>query len=431
MSAQLKELFDRVCSHLKYDRRMAGSLQHTVQAFKTKNEDHLMFFGTGLLGVYPVKFTGEDRDWLFDEVFRIDEYALRQDLLKLKSPKDPSEPLIPEEYNVLSDPLNHLLLYTVYRFKDSDLSQSVSLQAQQDCVRLLHYKFSSSLLSEYFHYPADPAVAKVAFENFDSVVARLLKDHPTELSEESLSQRFDIKRLGTWSALFDSRAEHFVSREGLHVQTLLKYGPDEACLYMVSDMQTRIRNVIKDYTKVFYDVRSSNSRVVTTSSVIESSEGTFIRDVSRVYHDLMRYLQQVALEPKNFVRQELIDVVAVAIPSIDKKVFEAALYYLSENLTNPKKAYLQELLTETLLYTIEFMASRRIKTSDLAFLIERLKAMYMGSRINDKNVMHLRKLGDRLVQDLKLRKSTVPTAPERSGVMLYIALRALTKHYFK
>jgi hypothetical protein len=145
----------------------------------------------------------------------------------------------------------------------------------------------------------------------------------------------------------------------------------------------------------------------------------------------MRYLQQVALEPKNFVRQELIDVVAVAIPSIDKKVFEAALYYLSENLTNPKKAYLQELLTETLLYTIEFMASRRIKTSDLAFLIERLKAMYMGSRINDKNVMHLRKLGDRLVQDLKLRKSTVPTAPERSGVMLYIALRALTKHYFK
>lgn len=409
--AQIRSVLDRFCGHLKFDKRFAATLRHTVHAFKTKNDDHIAFFGSGLLGVYPVRWTDEERNWMFDEVFRVDERELKEAILELRNENDPRRPLIPAEFHVLSDVLNHLLCYAVYRLRKSDLPLKVIREASEDCIRILHYKFLTSLLSNYFPYPADLSLSKATYE--------------------AASLRFDIKKEGSWGKLLDRRAEHITSPSGLHYQTFENYSPDDACIYVVSDIQTRIRNVLKDYVLLFFEVRDSDVRVVSTSSVLELDEGIVVKDVRRAHSEYIRYLQRITPEENDFVRVELVDVVCKAIPSMDPRVFRQTLSFVSQNYTDRRRAYVETCVEEALLYLIEFVVSRRLHTSDLAGIAEKLKAQYMGSRVNEPKVLQLRKLGDRIVQEASSRKKSVPTAPERTGLLLYIALRVLASNYYR
>lgn len=409
--AQLRSVLDRFCSHLKFDARFVTTLRHTVQGFKTKNDDHIGFFGAGLLGVHPARWTDEERNWMFDEVFRLDERELREEILKIRDQNDPRKPLIPEEFHVLTDVLNHLLCYTVYRLRKTDLSSKQIHEGSEDCIRLLHYKLLTSLLSNYFPYPADISLAKATYE--------------------AASLRFEIKREGSWGRLLDRKAEHITSKEGLHYQTFNTYAPDDACLYVVSDIQTRIRGVLKDYVQLFYDTRDSGVRIVSTSSVMELDEGVVVKDVRRAYSEFTRYLERITPSSTDFIREEVSRVVLEAIPSMEPKAFELTLQYVSQNYTDQRRKYVKECVDEALLYTIEFIVSKRLRTTDLAGITERLKAIYMGSRVNEGRVLHLRKLGERIVREAAGRKSSVPTAPERTGLLIYIALRVLAMNYYK
>lgn len=409
--AQLRAVLDRFCGHLKFDKRWTDTVRNTVHAFKTKNDDHIAFFGTGLLGVYPVRWTDDERNWMFDEIFQVDERELREAILALRDGNDPRRPLIPEDFHVLSDVLNHLLCYAVYRLRKSDLSTKLIQEGSEDCIRLLHYKHLTSLLSNYFPYPADLSVAKATYEQ--------------------ASLRFEIKREGNWGRLLDRKAEHITSKDGLHNRTFDTYSPDDACLYVVSDIQTRIRGVLKDYVQLFYEVRDSGARVTTTSSVMELEEGVVVKDVRRTYSEFTRYLERITPDASDFIRKELQAVVEEVMPSMDPRAFGATLEYVTQNYLDGRRKYVKEFIDETLLYTIEFIVSKRLKTTDLAGITERLKAVYMGSRVNESRILHLRKLGDRIVKEAAGRKGSVPTAPERTGLLLYIALRVLAMNYYK
>lgn len=409
----IKEIFDRHCSKLKIDAKLIKSLKALDVQFVTKNSDHINFFGSGLLGVYPIKWLDADRDEWIDNIMQIDDVAIKDDLYDAAyvDEKGKIVKYINPEFKVISDITNLSMVYLIHRIlTERSLPQSQQREGAVSICKLLHYKFISSLLSNYFEFPANENVAKATYN--------------------SLSMQFMIKQLGTWGALITARSEDAVGHTSIHYKGLLSL-PLESHTYFLSDTQTRIRNVVKAQTREFYLIHDSNNRSVTTSQVMQVEDGIALRGVNRDYTQFQRYLLDLTNEPDSFVKLELVQIITEGISSADPKAVQNTLLYLCANINDKRKPYISELVNETIIYALDFIQRNKIPTTDLALVIEKLKAMLVGSRVTDPKIINLRKLGDRLVKDGSGRKSSVPTQPERVAVVLYIVLRTLTMRHYR
>lgn len=399
----IRGVYDHHCKELKIDTKFAKEIIRFDANFVTKNADHVNFFGSGLLGVYPIRWTDDERNRWLDDILQVDEIALKDDVFRL--------PTINPEHKVATDIVNLSFVYVIHRLtNEKTLPGPLKTEAIRSTIAIMHYKFLTSLMVRNFPYPADEAVAKATFNE--------------------LSLKFDIKRLGSWGALIRNRAEENTKPSALHYHTFTTMRDDTAVQYMVSDIQTRIREVVKAQVIVFYRIRESNGKIVSTSSVLTTDDGITIKDVRRTFNQYHNYLMGVIAEPRDFVRKELFDVVMALNPSANPETTNQALKYLSVSYSDRKKAYTKQLVEDLLIYTFNFIRTKKIPTHDLKEIAIRLRAMFTGSRINDKTILELRELSDRVVYESLPKRTGAPISPERTAVMLYIVLRALTKNYY-
>jgi hypothetical protein len=188
-----------------------------------------------LIGVHKVRFTDDDRLAWFDDVLDVDEISLTNQLH--------SAPTINPDFMVSGDAMNHSFIWLLHKFHTSDkLSNSVIHDTKVALISIMHYKFITSLIAWYFKYPADREIALAAYS--------------------SLSKKFDIKQYGSWSALIRARAESIIAKSGIHFNTYVRYIDDRSIIYMVNDIQSRIRELIKALTREFMEIHEKNARLV-------------------------------------------------------------------------------------------------------------------------------------------------------------------------
>lgn len=399
----IKSVFDSNCTDLKIDSRLIKAIRAFDQGFITKNTDHISFFGSGLLGVYPIKWLDEDRDSWVDDILRVDDIGLEADLHSLDT--------IDVTRKVTSDMVNLSFIYLAHRIVNSSLTATEKQAGLVSVFRISHYKYLSSLLSHYFQYPADEATAKATYT--------------------SLSQKFGIKQAGNWFNLLTRRAEELASNNSIH-RDRIKYMRDDAgVLYVVSDIQTRIREVVKAQTAVFYEVRKADGKVISTSKMMQIEEGITIKDVRRDHSRYMRYLSSIISDPTDFVRTDLLKLVSDIMPSANQDVLRVTLNFMVGNYNNKRMAYIQTMTEEIMLYTFQYMFKNKIKTNNFVEIVPKLKAMLTGSRINDDVILKLRDMGDKLVRTAANKKISVQVAAERTAILIYIVLRTLAMDHYK
>lgn len=401
-ASSVRQLFDKYCD-FKVDARFCRNIVSFDVGFVTKNSDHVNFFGSPLLGVYPARWTDDERNRWVDDILQADEIALKEDLYEL--------PAIDRNFLVTSDLVNLSFVYVTHRIlTESSVPASVRQKAAESTINIMHYKFITSIMAHYFRYPADEAVAKAAYN--------------------ALSMKFDIKRAGSWGALVKMRSASITKRGSLHYETMMKMRDDKGVTYMVSDIQTRIREVIKAQTQVFYEVRDNNGKIVSTSSLMKTDEGVAVKDVRRTFNELSRYMDQVIRDPSDFIRKDLFKVILDVNPSAAMQETNLTLNYISANYTESKKKYIKTMVDETILYSLNFIREKKLRTNDLGTILLRLRSMFTGSKINDSTILKIRELGDRAVRESIRRSKSIPVSPERTAILLYIVMRALTKRHY-
>lgn len=399
----IRSVFEKQCGHLVIDNAFCRSVRSFAQYFITKNEDHINFFGTGLLGVYPLRWTTDDRDRWVDDILQADETELERELHAL--------PSIRTDWKRQSDVVNNSFVYILHRLdNETKLDAKLKLETQVDVICIMLSKFLSSLMAHYFPYPADESVARATYA--------------------SLSLKSDIKRLGSWGALIRSRATDTLVPKSLHRDTIRYMQNDTSIQYMIQDMQSRIKDVVKTYSIAFHQVRDADGRAITTSSVLELEDGIVVKDVKRAFAAYSRYIHQVVGDPSNFIRKELVAAVLSAVNSANESVFNNVLNYVSINYSDTKKKWIKEFVDETILYSFSFISDQRIPANDLIAILKRLRSMFTGSRINDPAILALRETGDKIV-NATISRGKVPPAPERTALLLYIVMRTLTMNHYK
>lgn len=403
-SSEMRVVFESEIGHLVPDQKLAKAIRSFTIAFMTKNEDHIQFFGSPLLGVYPLRFTDDDRLTWFDDILDADEIHLTNRLHNCSS--------VNPDHIVASDTMNESIVYLLHLFHHSKrLDPKTIEQVKIDLISIIHFKFISSIMARYFKYNASKEVALATYA--------------------SLSKKYDLKVYGNWAALIRARAESIISQSGLHYKTYVEYNNDKAIQYMVSDIQCRIREVIKAMTAEFYAVRDRDGKISSASATMELDGAKAIKDKANAFLTFRRYLNTTLNDPNSFIKAELVHVVSVAMSNVPEVHVVEALQYLCDHHDDPRQKYLSDLCDEILLHAFDYIQSKGVLINDLRLIVAKMKAIYTASRSSNDSVLKMRELAWTLSDKAVHSKDKQVKVGVRTAVMLYVLLRTLSMSHFK
>lgn len=414
MDGQIKKVMDAEFDHLPIDKRLLDRILKYEKDFINKNEDHITFFGGHLMGVQIVRFDPRDRAYWFDEVLEINEQALQEPLYALRDPHRPKEPLIDPDFNVRSDIMNITCAYLVHRFLTANnLPHDKQREGAEAVVRIMLYKFLTSLLWNYFKYPANPAVAEATYN--------------------ALSLKFGLKKNGNWKKYLDERAHLTVEPGAIHYKNLISMKDDEDFLYFIGDTQGRIRGTVKSIYAIFDRMNKAGIKIVSASSVMEYDGEMILKDKSRTYQSEIRYIADVIGDRGSFIKPELLKIIEKSVPTANPDMLLKTLQWMSDNAGYGKDDIVNQLTTKTVIYSFNYLAQNPslIKGKrDISGVLYRLRGSFMASRSSDEDLMQLREMAELIAGYATGSKNDTVKKSIRTAVLLYIIGRIMAKDYY-
>lgn len=414
MKIYVRTVFDKHFADVKIDQNLCRRIiDHTLR-FMNKNEDHIEFFGGVFIGVVPFKFTEDDREAFFDDVVFIDK-----DLLDHDHKKNPF--FDGGDYHTLSDSYNFLAPYLSMRIETTKgIPDRLKREAQICLFIMLHSKFMGSLQFQYFN-------------KFNAT---------RPLMEETfmrLNYKFDIKALGSWENLFRDRAISVIERNKDFRKVITdSYGGNLELeqtwtMRIVTDLQSRLRALYKLYYQVYIDVRNSGSKITTIDATIKNADKEdILKDQTTGYSNYLSYIKDIVPDQTSFIRVELIRMVEELLPNIHSAHFVRSLEYMSKNY-NYEYKIINEFVENSVIYVFNTLQANKTsinRTNDLKATIEIIKSKLMAPKNREPEIIIVRELGEKIANTATGIRNPAILSTIRSGLMLYVALRTMTKSHY-
>lgn len=418
MPGQIKQVLDSQFDHLPIDKKLLDRILKYERDFINKNEDHITFFGGHLMGVQVVRFDPRDRAYWFDEVIEINETSMQEELYALTEP-DPDNPkkLIPvidPEFNVRSDVMNISCGYLIHAFMTaSNLPMDKKNEGAEAVVRIMLYKFLTSLLWNYFKYPANPQVAEATYN--------------------SLSLKFGLKKNGNWKKYLDERAHLTLHGDSIHYKTLAKMNDDEKFLYFIGDTQGRIRGTVKSIYAIFDRMSKAGIKIHSTSSLMEYEGEQILKDKSRTYQAEIRYISDVVGDRGSFVKPDLLTIIEKSVPTANPTMLAKTLFWMSDNVGYGKDDIVNKLITETVIYSFNYLTRnpKLIKGKrDISGILIAMRGSFTASRGSDDDLLALREMAEKIAGYATGSRNETVLKAIRTAVLLYILGRIMSKNYY-
>lgn len=398
----IKAVFERHLSDLSLDSKWVKNLKEYTNAFITKNDNHVKFFGGHFLGVYQIRWLDTDKQAWFDDILQVDEVGLEDDLHAL--------PAINTDWHVSSDVFNLSTLYLLHALRNSNLSNTDKENAMVNVLLNLHFKFLTSLLSRRFRYASDRETEMAAFAD--------------------LTKRYSLKQYGNWIKLLRARCEDIISPTGIHRRTIERFSDDRAIVDMINDIQSRIRDMVNRLTTEIHEAIASNSKITSVSNVMEVDGASIVKDQQRELSRAKRYINTVISDKRSFVRPELVAIVGDVMHTLSVPRFVTTLEYMSECYGTKIMPFLPEFLDEILIHAYDYISTNRIRTNDLMTIIKKLRAIYMASRTSNPSMLKIRDWAHAIVNSHGKERSSALAASERTAIILYVLVRAMTERHY-
>jgi hypothetical protein len=282
-----------------------------------------------------------------------------------------------------------------------------------DVLLVLQFKLLTSRLYRHFPYPADKATAEATYAE--------------------LSNKFAIKIYGSWIGLLRARSEEIISNTSIHFDTIAKMDRDSKVIYMLNDVQGRLRDMLKNIYGVFIRVHNQGSKIRSISATVEHDGVEILKDRLHGAGNYTRYLKSVVPDRNSFIREELLRVVEKLMHSMPPKLLEQTLEFISDHYLKKNELGVEKVIDGVMLHSFAYLADNRqlIRANvDLAELLVRLRGAYTSSRSTDPDLLALREDTAEIVKKAVHVKTESVIASVRTGVLLYLVARAYTmRHY--
>lgn len=447
---------------IKVTPQLANAVIKLVQNYETKGT-HPEAFNSPYLGLYPCYFLTKDRDDFFslfdssfDEVnqlivnattgsnrnaavFGIKSRALLEPILKYArdffnnrgftnesnlSKSDIKNAMkditsINLNYKVASDPFNLFSIYVVYIFLSSNLPEKLKREAAFSVLMFLQYKFFTSLVNHRFKYKPSLEAMQATFE--------------------AISGRFDIKTYGTWKEVLRARASDFLDKHSVHYKTLCVLEPDTKVLYVVTDLQTRIRNQINLFTEEFMRIKETQDRIGGYSLQGTDPDGNAtIVDISDHFDAMVSGVYQDAMSISHFLDDTLIRLIVKFFTSLNQTNFRSVLISFSEYAVKQARSG-QQLSTEKIngesvnvgayvlinsiiQKTYRYLNLNNVNIRNVGALLKATKEVYGSSRIADEGIVEVRRSVSYLLTKIQSSTREATLTALRSAFVIYIIM---------
>lgn len=395
-------IFESECGDIKVDRKLADMVGSYVTEFANRNEDHIAFFGGNLMGVQRLRFTTDDRNRWMDDIIGGDDMALK-DLIS-----DATD--IVATRIVSTDPMNISCMWLCHRFYNSKLPDKVKHRAMLDTMLALQYKFISSILAHWFRYQADHDVAVATYA--------------------MLSKKFGLKRHGTWGKLLEYRAEEIISNRSIHLGTIKTFHNNADIVYMVNDIQGRIKDILKNIRDVFEEVSHDPKMLIRNTSKLGTNlDGdTIVKDMFKDDAKMKRFINTVVMDKTSFVKPELVSIIVDIMPTVHERLFTELLDYMSLNSGRRGDKNIAPFLEGVLDHMFDIQSTLRgpeRRRNNITGMLARLRGLYTASKSNDSDLATVKDLGERIASSGVSTKNAAMIKSLRTCIMLYVALRAM------
>ncbi len=401
MSLTVIQAFDQIAGKIKIDADLIRRIHQYERNFVNRSEDHINFFGGHLIAVHKVRFMDSDWNNWFDNVLAgVDDVELRR-LVHMS-------PAINKKWNVVSDVMNISCMWITHKILNSNLPEDLKRQGAEDALLIFYYKVLSSKLAHDFKFLINKDIAEAMYAQ--------------------LSKKYGLKKYGSWNGLLRARVADILSVNGIHKNTLAKFTPDKDILYLISDSQGRIRDVVKLQHDMLRQTKDNDRKIVSTLSVIDTDEGTMIPDLARPIDQYRQYLISTLGNKQTFIKDDLLKVIASSLhsnfnPVMMKDILGHVSDHYLEDVIGTEK-----MINRIIIHAFDLLRQETVGTGttlNMVFIITKLRGSYMSSRTMDRETIEIRNDVEGMIKELYPRKSDAIIATMRTGFMLYCVIRAL------
>jgi len=332
-------------------------------------------------------------------------------------------PTIDKNFKVVSDPFNLFCTYLVYCFAKSKLSKDLILKGQTFVLKILQYKYFTSLVNHRFPYKPNEATMQATFEQ--------------------LTAKFDIKRYGTWKLVMEARVADMLSPESIHRKTIDTFVEDKDVLYFMTDFQTRIRNQINIFVEEYMRVKETNDKFGSYSVIGTDNETGDTRYVEQETQ-LDTCIQKVyadCLSISRFIDDAAIRITASLFSAVNNTQIRNMLIGFSEYATKKvkenKKSETKEqdatilllgpyaFIDNVIRQTYRYCGKSGVDTSKPILVIKTAKNVYSSSRISDQSILNIKATVNLLIQQIQYSTRETTVSALKIALIIYIILIAI------
>ena len=333
-------------------------------------------------------------------------------------------PTIDDNFVVASDPFNVFTIWVTYNILNSKLDNKLKYQAAQAVLLLLHYKFFTSLVNYRFKYPANEAAMVTTYE--------------------SISNKFDIKVLGTWKRVMEKGADDAIDPNGVHGKTWTSFNNDLKIIYIITDIQSRLRSKINLFYEAYMQVKAEGDLIGSYDTVGTDTEGQkqimanehgIDIAIASVYQDCMSVSRIVDIKAMRLavalfsaIRLEQLKQLIIAF---SEECVKLAKIGADDKIIKDKETG-EELLIggHILVQSIIQQSYRYCRNNDIdvavpSKFIKGVKDVYTSSRISEPGIVQVRDSTMYYVSKLQssTRESTVTAL--KAAFIIYIVLLSI------
>lgn len=399
---------------IKIDSKIIKKVEDLVAIWELRGQ-HPVALNSATLGVYSIAFLTGDRNAFFD-IFGLTEAEVKLVTQKIE--------YIQQDRKITSDPFNILCVWVMCLAYRDIPSVKTRDEFVFNVVKYLHYRFFTSLVNHYWSHGANEKVMNATING--------------------LSKKFDITIYGTWKKVIEARCIDFISSTSIsHLKTLQSGGTDDKdYLYILSDLQSRIRDKIKLIYAEFIETKNRGEKIGTRGSTATSSyDGEKILVHTSKTLDLMIYnLQNEILTERLFIDNQTVNSIASRFTNISEDMLKSALKYmvdLAKTQSDSKELDIVKTIDGQLTYvgmrvfisnllqkTYRYCMHNGIDITNKAQMFIKIKNVYSSSRISDEDILVNKQSIAYLVDNLKVSRRETTISSLRLALLMYIIVRS-------
>ena len=398
MYKDIKDVFKIYLKDTKYNTELYLKIKDFRLGWTVKSNEYTEFLGGVLLGVHNIRFSSRDEEILFTEILNIDANNLKSDIYQVKG--------INPNWKVSSNHTYLTLLYLMHAFlTEGTLSKANLEDVMKELYYIFAYKAIGSLVSHSFKHNVKESIAKATYEK--------------------LSNKYIIRKVGSWQGVFEYRAQDVTPPNGLHIKALKRFSTDDAIL-TANDIQGRIRDMFKNIYSVMISVINDSSSIDSTTLNNDNDEENTIKDITNRSDIYITNINAIINKPSDFIKDDIITLVAATLPNLNSDALRDALYYISKHYDQSKDDYVVKIITNdidylnTNGYTTEYL-------NDIIDILYKLKGYWYSSRVANKEIPDIKKEVNKIVTKSIKFKTKWVVVTVTTGVILYIFARSIIK----